>query len=121
MKNCKIVLLIIFIGIGIGCHDSSSNTKFGLKYNERAFKVLKKGDSVDDALKTLGPPLLIQGWKHDSSSKVLDAGGVDFKNPDYSYLLVYSMQVNGRKDFERRSLLVAKGVIVEITDETVTE
>jgi hypothetical protein len=116
------VLLIIFIAIGIGCHNSNSNTKFGLKYNEHAFRLLKEGDSLENALASVGPPLLIKEWKEHDAGKVIDATSLsEFKHLDCSYLLVYSMQINGRKDFERRSLLIVNGVIASIADETVDE
>jgi hypothetical protein len=104
---------------------NQENTEYASKFNKTAFLGISVGERVEQVISDLGLPLRIKKVCLDGSqpAEVLypKDGFVFDTNPIYCYILSYSLQIDGTRDFERNSIRIERGIVVSKRSETVTD
>ena len=121
------VMTICYIALAIfGCSNPKQNTVFANGYSRNKFDTIQVGDSASTVFNILGKPLFIQkgSISNEGRSTCSETDQVNSFIPadlDSWYVLSYSAQLDGRKDFERNSIKIERGVVTSVLCELVDE
>jgi hypothetical protein len=111
---------------------SCERTVLPPNFKKKQFRTLAVGCTLEQAMRSLGPPLRVIKYSSDPKTMPLEGGrlyeevplvqlSAAAKNPNTYLILNYSLQENARKDYHRYDLMVQEGKVVRKWDEAVWE
>jgi hypothetical protein len=118
----KITTLFVIVALP-GCQKA--NTKYAPDFDLKAFNEISHGDRIEVVVNKIGYPLRIEKIDQAKGStqelEISSKSTLAFDDRGSVYIMSYSLQMNGKRDFERFSIAVKDRVVVASNHEIVTE